>query len=267
VTNTRPATCGFRQALAQENHLPLGTWIKLPALESIELVALAGFDFVVIDLEHAPLDMATVFTLIGGAKNSGLSPLVRISTADTGLIQRVLDSGADGLVFPHIESVDEARRVVRAMRFPPEGTRGVGNTSRAGQWGALDRREYLRFGREEVVCIVQIESAYAATIAGKIAAVDGVDAVLIGAADMAVGEGRDESDAEIIELITQACTAVQALGALVGSSTAASEEAVRATVASGYSFTMLSNDATLLGAAARQAVAVGRRISASVLPP
>ena len=257
---TTHTTCGFRAALERDNHLPLGTWIKLPALESVELVAGAGFDFVVIDLEHSPLDIGTVYALIGIAKTSGLSPIVRIPATDTGLIQRVLDSGADGLMFPHIDSADEARSAVRAMRFPPQGTRGVGNTSRAGHWGALDRDEYLRFGNEEVLCIAQIESAAAALVAGDIAAVDGVDAVLIGAADLAVSEGQAETDAPIVELIAKAIAAVQAAGVPVGNAGAATEEAVRATVDAGYDFTMLSNDATLLGSAARQAVSVGRRV-------
>lgn len=255
--------CGFRAALALENHLSLGTWIKLPALESVELIAGAGFDFVVIDLEHAPLDMETVFALIGIAKISELSPIVRIPATDIGLIQRVLDSGADGLMFPHVESVAEARSAVRAMRFPPHGVRGVGNTSRAGQWGALDREEYLRFGREQVVCIAQIESAAAAFVAGDIAAVDGVDAILIGVADLSVSEGKHETDPAVIELVGKVIAAVKSVGVPVGNAGAATEEAVRSTVDSNYDFTMLSNDATLLGIAAQQAVAVGRRVSAA----
>lgn len=258
--NTTP-NCGFRAALERENHLPLGTWIKLPALESIELIAGAGFDFVVIDLEHAPLDMSTVFALIGIAKTSGLSPIVRIPATNIGLIQRVLDSGADGLMFPHIDSADEARSAVRAMRFPPLGVRGVGNTSRAGLWGALDRDEYLRFGNEEVLCIAQIESAAAALAAGEIASVDGVDAILVGAADLAVSEGKTETDVTIVELIAKAVASAQAAGVPVGNAGSATEETVRATVDAGYDFTMLSNDATMLGNTARQAVAVGRRLS------
>lgn len=258
--NTTP-NCGFRTALTRERHMPLGTWIKLPTLESIELVAGAGFDFVVIDLEHAPLDMSTVFALIGIAKTSGLSPIVRIPATDIGLVQRVLDSGADGLMFPHVDSADEARRAVRAMRFPPLGVRGVGNTSRAGLWGALDRDEYLRFGNEDVLCIAQIESAAAALVAGEIASVDGVDAILIGAADLAVSEGKTETDAAIVELIAKAVAAAQAAGVPVGNAGSATEETVRATVDAGYDFTMLSNDATMLGNAARQAVAIGRRLT------
>ena len=258
---TDPRTTGLRTALHRPDGIPLGTWIKLPAMESVELIAGAGFDFVVIDLEHGPLDIETAFVLIGTAAAHGMSPIVRIPATDTGLIQRVLDGGAHGIMFPHVDSAADAERCVRAMRFPPRGARGVGNTSRAGQWGALDRDEYLRFGNEEVLCIVQIESSTAAIAAGEIAAVDGVDAVLIGAADLAVSESRRETDTEIVALIGNAVADIKAAEIPVGNAGGAHDDAVRRSVEAGFDFTMLSNDATLLGTAARNAIAAARAVT------
>lgn len=258
-------TTAFRRALDRRGDLPLGTWIKLPALESVELIAGAGFDFVVIDLEHSPLNIETAFALIGTAAARGMSPIVRIPATDIGLIQRVLDSGAHGIMFPHIDSAQDAEASVRAMRFPPRGSRGVGNTSRAGDWGALDRAEYLRFGNDEVVCIVQIESVAAALAAGEIASVEGVDAVLIGAADLAVSEGKLETDTDIVALIDTAVGHVKATTVPVGNASGATEEAVRRSIDTGYDFTMLSNDATLLGTAARTAVATARSVTAEIV--
>jgi 4-hydroxy-2-oxoheptanedioate aldolase len=255
-----PRTSRFRAALARSDRPALGTWVKLPVMESIELLASAGFDFVVIDLEHSPMNLETTYVLIGTANHLGMAPIVRIPALDGGIAQRVLDAGAEGIMLPHVDTVGQAETGVRAVRFPPVGTRGVGPTSRAGSWGALDRAEYLRFGQEEVVFIAQIESAQAARSAGEIAAVDGVDALLVGAADLSTSEGTTEDDPRVGEMITLAIKACAATGKPIGNAGAATRQSVQAAVDAGYAFTMLSNDATLLGSAATQAVRAGRSV-------
>lgn len=248
----------FRAALTDVDGPALGTWVKLPAVESVELMALAGFDFVVIDLEHAPLDLETVSGFIAVALRSGLSPIVRVPGIDGGLFQRLLDAGAEGIMVPHVDSVDEAERVARLARFPPRGTRGVGATGRAGQWGALPRAEYLRFGQEEVVLIAQLESADAVDAAGDIARVDGIDAVLVGMADLSLSVQRDESDPYVRDLAMRAIAAAHETGVPVGTAGAATPAAVGASAEMGYDFLLLGNDAGFLGAAARTAVAGAR---------
>ncbi len=250
----------FRAALARTEGPALGTWVKLPVMESIELIALAGFDFVVIDLEHSPMNLETAYRLIGTAGHLGVAPIVRIPTLEGGIVQRILDAGAEGVMLPHVDSVEQARAAVRAVRFPPLGTRGVGGTSRAGAWGATDRAEYLRYGQEEVVLIAQLESAAAASAAGEIAAVPGVDALLVGAADLSTSEGTTEDDPRIVELIASAVKACAAAGKPVGNAGGASAAAVQAAVDTGFTFTLMSNDASLLGAAARAAVTAGRTV-------
>ncbi|MGP3534692.1 HpcH/HpaI aldolase family protein [Microbacterium sp. RD1] len=250
----------FRAALQRTSGPAIGTWVKLPAVESVELAALAGFDFVVIDLEHSPLDLQTMYAQIGVARLSGVAPIVRIPAADAGLIQRVLDAGAEGIMVPHVDTADQAARVVRMMRFPPVGTRGVGGTSRAGAWGALPREEYVRFGQEEVVLIAQLESAEAVRNAGEIAATEGVDTVLVGAADLAMSEGLADGDPRVTELIREAVARIAPTGTPVGNAGGATADAVRSAVALGFTFTMMSNDASLLGAAARAAVTAGRTV-------
>lgn len=248
----------FRAALADGDGPALGTWIKLPAVETMELVAIAGFDFVVLDLEHSPLTLESAFRLVGTALHTGVSPLVRVPNLDAGIAQRMLDAGAEGIVVPHVDTVEQAHAAVAATRFPPLGSRGVGATSRAGQWGALPRDEYLRFGQEEVVLVAQIESAVGVANAGAIAAVDGVDALFVGAADLAVGERLADSDPALTDLIASVVSQAKAAGVPVGNSGAATAEAVRAAVDAGFAFTMLSNDASLFGAAARAAVTAAR---------
>jgi 2-keto-3-deoxy-L-rhamnonate aldolase RhmA len=250
----------FRAAVASTIAPALGTWIKLPAMESVELIAQAGFDFVVIDLEHSAMSTESAYRQIGVASLSGMSPIVRVPNLDGGLVARLLDAGAEGIMLPHVDTVAQAEAAVRAMRFPPIGSRGVGPTGRAGGWGALPREEYVRFAQEEVVLIAQIESASAARNAGAIAAVAGVDALLIGAADLSMSEGRDESDPVIVSMIAQAVHDTRMAGKPIGNSGPASAAAVRYAADAGFSFTLMSNDASLLGGAAAEAVVTGRSI-------
>lgn len=258
MTSLPRRTSHFRAALAGDVRPALGTWLKIPAVEVAELVALAGFDFVVIDLEHSPLDLETTFRLVGTALHTGVAPLVRVPSLDAGIAQRALDAGADGVVVPHVDTVEEARAAVSVTRFPPLGIRGVGATSRAGAWGAIPRDEYLRFGQEEVVLVVQIESAAGVANAGAIAAVPGVDALLVGAADLAAGAQQAETDPDQRSLVADVVRQADAVDVPVGNAGAATAEAVRAATESGFAFTLLSNDASLLGAAARTAVETGR---------
>jgi 2-dehydro-3-deoxyglucarate aldolase/4-hydroxy-2-oxoheptanedioate aldolase len=239
----------------------LGTWVKIPAMEIMELVALAGFDFAVIDLEHAPISLESAYQLIGTALWRGVAPIVRVPSLDSGIVARLLDAGAEGIMVPHVDTVQQARAAVAAARFPPLGTRGVGATSRAGLWGARTREEYLRFGQHEVVVIAQIESAVGVRNAGAIAAVDGVDALLVGAADLSVSEGTTESDPAVATLIGSAVAQGRAAGVPVGNAGPATAAAVRAAVTAGFTFTVLSNDASLFGAAARAAVDVARTVT------
>src|SRR5262245_53215071 len=161
----------------------------------------AGFDFVVIDLEHSPLGLDTAARMISLARAAGVLPLVRVPGHDAATIGRVLDAGAGGILVPHVDTPDEARRVVVAMRFPPLGERGAGGTSRAGRWGLLPRAEYVRVGNEDVLCIPQLESEAAFQAAPEILAVEGVDAVFLGAGDLSLSLGVGPTDPRVRELL------------------------------------------------------------------
>lgn len=249
----------FRSALDRDRPA-LGTWVKLPTTTSMELIALADFDFAVIDLEHSPIDLQTAYDIIGVGLRSGVAPIVRIPTLDASIIQRVLDAGADGIMVPHIDTPEQAHQAASAVRFPPLGTRGVGATSRAGDWGAMPREEYVRFGRDEAVLIAQLESAEAIDNAGAIADVPGVDALLVGVADLSMSEGVDESDPRVRKMTADAVAQASARHIPVGGAGGASTAAVQAAVDAGFRFTLMGNDAGLLGAAAREAVRGGRTV-------
>ncbi|MFP5071904.1 HpcH/HpaI aldolase family protein [Pseudonocardia nantongensis] len=236
----------FRALLAGDT-ARYGTWIKLPVSDSVELAAAAGFDFIAVDMEHAPLDVATAHQLIGAARGCGLPALVRVPDRTASTIGRVLDSGAAGVLVPHVDDVSDARAVVAHARFPPHGSRGYGPTVRAGSWGA-DPAGYLASG-ERVVTVAQLESPDAVARVEGIAQVPGLGALFVGPADLAVATGLSADSAEFGHLLGRVRKAADAhavpLGTAVGSVAAA--RALRHQ----YDFVLVGNDATMLGQAAR----------------
>ncbi|GAA0440638.1 2-dehydro-3-deoxyglucarate aldolase [Acrocarpospora corrugata] len=231
----------------------LGTWIKLATVESVEIMAHAGFDFVVIDLEHAPLDLGLTAQMISMAAASGVAPLVRVPDHQPSSIQRVLDAGARGILVPRVDSAEDARRVVSAVRFPPLGSRGSGGTSRAGRWGLTPRAEYVRAGNEDVICVPQLESPAAVAAADDILAVPGVDAVFLGAGDLSLALGVEMADPELQGLLGRARAAAARAGKPCGAASVDAASAARA-VALGHQFVIMGNDVTMLARTARTMV-------------
>lgn len=249
---------GFASLLARSDRALLGTWVKIPAPVSVELLALAGFDFVVIDMEHAPLGVEVVHELIGAALGRGVPALVRVPDTGRSTISRVLDSGAAGVLVPHVEAVSDAQAVISAARFPPRGSRGFGPTVRAGDWGA-DVGRYRASG-EDAVVVPQLESRAAIDAASDIAALDGLGALFVGPADLAVATGLDQSSPEFDALVSAAESAAKAHGVPIGTAVGANPAAARE-LARRYDFVLAANDASLLcGAGASLIEAVhGRR--------
>ncbi|WP_062351841.1 HpcH/HpaI aldolase family protein [Herbidospora yilanensis] len=228
----------------------LGTWIKLATTESVEIMGYAGFDFVVIDLEHSPLDLGLTAQMIALAHASGMDALVRVPGHDAATIQRVLDAGARGLLVPRVDSAEQARRVVSAMRFPPLGARGAGGTSRAGRWGLLSREEYVG---APVWCVPQLESPAAIEAADDILAVPGVDAVFLGAGDLSLALGVGMGDPALLPLLDRGREAAARAGKPCGAACADAASARRA-AGLGHEFLIVGNDATMLARTARSTV-------------
>lgn len=166
----------------------VGIWNAIPGNMVPEILALAGFDWVMIDTEHSPLEIAETLpamqTLAGYPQ---VSAVVRPYANDTVLIKRVLDMGAQTLLLPYVQSADEAEAAVRAMRYPPQGIRGVAGLTRASRYGSVP--DYIRRASEELCLIVQVETATALDRLEEIAGVDGVDGVFIGPADLSASMG------------------------------------------------------------------------------
>lgn len=230
---------------------PIGTWLKITAAEPVEIMAYAGFDFVVIDLEHAPLDLQTAYRLINSAAALGMTPLVRVPDKNPSTFQKILDAGARGILVPHVDTVEQAAAVGAACRFPPHGIRGAGGTSRAGAWGLLPNADYLATGNNEVLCIPQLESVEAIEAAPEMLALDTVDAVFVGAADLSMSMGSTPSAPEVQKLIAAVIEAAHAAGKRCGLAFGSVPERAAQAVRDGCDFALLSNDTSMLAEAAR----------------
>ena len=177
----------FTRGLA-EGRKQFGIWVSLASPFASEIVASAGFDFAVIDMEHAPNDLNSVLGQLQGFAPHPTPGLVRPQWNDSVLVKRLLDIGAPGLVFPMIQSAEEAAAAVSACRYPPNGIRGVAGSNRANQFGRIP--DYFERVEEEMSIIVQIETLEAIACADEIAAVEGVSGVFFGPSDIAADMGH-----------------------------------------------------------------------------
>ena len=175
----------FAQRLKNREKL-CGTFVTLPSPEVAELLALSGFDWLWLDAEHAPLDFLTLQRMIQAVAKRAAC-LVRLPLSEPSVIGRLLDMGCDGLIAPQIHTAQAARQFVRAMRYPPEGTRGVG-LARAAGYG-LGFQENLERANQELVALVQIESAEAVNNVEAILETPGLDGVIVGPNDLAATMG------------------------------------------------------------------------------
>lgn len=159
----------------------------MPNEALVEMTGLVGMDFVVIDTEHGPGDQVPLSQHLNAAAASGIPALVRV--AGLSEILRVLDLGAAGIIAPHISTVEQARAVVRASSYPPKGDRGFATYTRSGRHGLIGVTEHLHNAATATVVILMIEDAAGVAAAQQIAAVDGVDGLFVGPADLSVALG------------------------------------------------------------------------------
>jgi 2-keto-3-deoxy-L-rhamnonate aldolase RhmA len=234
----------------------LGTWVKLPAPEVIEILAAAGLDLVVIDLEHGSLDLTTVSRMIGVARDRGIRPFVRVPGRTARDVQPVLDAGAAGIVVPHVDDAAAAREAVQVIRFPPLGERGASPSGRAGGWGQTSLPDYLRTGAD-VRVVAQIESLEGLDNIGAIAGVLGIDAVFIGEVDLAASTGMAVDVPALRARIDEAEAVCRAGGFVLGGGAADGAEAVRR-FARGYRMVMVGTDVGHLRRSTAQAVVAVR---------
>ena len=177
----------FKRAL-REGRKQIGLWTSLCSAPVAEILAHSGYDWIMIDAEHAPNELATVLEQLRALKGGTATPIVRPAWNDPVLIKRYLDLGVQSLLVPWVQNAAEAARAVAATRYPPAGIRGVALIHRASGYGRIP--DYLKRADAEMCVLVQIETRDALGQLEAIAAVDGVDGLFIGPSDLAAAFGH-----------------------------------------------------------------------------
>lgn len=258
----------FKQML-RERRLQVGLFVGLANAYSMEILATAGFDWLLIDAEHAPNNPSSVLPQLQAAAPYPVQLLVRPVNHDAALIKQYLDIGVQTLLVPMVESVSEAAALVRAVRYPPQGMRGVGTAlARASRWNAV--KDYAMHANEEICLIVQIESRQGLANLDAILMVEGVDGVFIGPADLAASmgylgqPGHPEVKAAIEDAIRRIAGTHKAAGVFV-----TEPKLARHYRDCGASFIAVGGDTTLLRNAALKLASSfrdGKAESGSALP-
>ena len=239
----------FKRAL-QEKRPQIGLWLGLCSSYSAELLARAGFDWLLIDGEHAPNNVQTVLGQLQAVAPYPSRPVVRPPWNDAVIIKQLLDVGAQTLLIPMIQNAEQARDAVRATRYPPHGVRGVGSAlARASRWNRVP--DYLQQADEQMCVLVQIETREAVKNLDAILQVEGVDGVFIGPADLSadMGFAGNPQHPEVQRTIDDAIARIRAAGKAPGILMANKALAQRYLEA-GALFVAVGVDTTLLARAA-----------------
>ncbi|VDS10644.1 4-hydroxy-2-oxo-heptane-1,7-dioate aldolase [Paracoccus haematequi] len=228
----------------------IGIWMSSVSPLLAEMLSLVGYDWMLFDSEHAPVEVSGIMPLLQAAAAGKTSSVVRPAWNDKVLIKRHLDQGAQTLLIPFVESADEAQAAVRAMRYPPAGIRGVAGSTRASRFGLA--ADYLHRAEEELCLLVQIETGTAMEQLEEIAAVSGVDGVFIGPSDLAASLGHlgNPAHPDVQEVLQNAVARLKATGKPAGILATNQADAQRY-LDWGYGFVAASVDTGLLMNAAK----------------
>jgi len=229
-------------------------WLHIPDPLSAELMAGAGFDALTLDLQHGLLDFASALNVLRALERANLSPLARVPWNEPGLIMKLLDGGAAGIICPLVGSRAEAEAFVGTCRYPPQGYRSYGPTRASLVWG----EGYAAQANESILTLAMIETAQGLENLEAILTTPGLDGVFVGPNDLGQalgwGVGLDRQEPEFLAILDRIAKAAQARGVVAGIFCGSPEYAKRM-AALGYRFIAVSSDARLLSGAAQALVA------------
>ena len=218
----------------------LGTWLSLGSPVIAELAGLCGFDWLLIDLEHGAVGESALFASLQALRGSRSAVIVRVGAPHPDLIQRALDWGADGIMVPHVDTAEQARAAVRAARFAPHGTRGFSRSVRALDYGMAQEPPSA-----DPLVLAQIESAAAVSHADAIAAVEGIDVLFVGPADLSFDLKATEAPLAYTECLRRVAEAARAAGKQAGILNRNAQDAA-ALHAQGYTVQAIDSDLAIL---------------------
>ncbi|HQT66704.1 MAG: 2-dehydro-3-deoxyglucarate aldolase [Rhodospirillales bacterium 20-60-12] len=225
--------------------VPIGTWLMSGAPATAEALGHAGFDFLVVDMEHVPVDTPEAVDLLRAIGNTPSVPVVRIPWNDPIWIKRVMDAGGETLMVPFVQDAAQAEAAAQAMRYPPAGRRGVAAMHRASRYGA--DRTYLKTANDRAFLIVQLETPEAIANLTAIANVIGVDGLFIGPGDLSAAMGHigDIGHAAVQDVLAGAVTTARATGLPVGI-LAPNLDMAKLFLGYGYQFVAIGSDMAML---------------------
>jgi 4-hydroxy-2-oxoheptanedioate aldolase len=238
----------------------LNGWLSIPSPVSAENMAQTSWDSLTIDLQHGLIDYATALGMLQAICTTSITPLARVPWFEPGIIGKMLDAGAYGIICPMINSAADCEAFVGACRYAPRGYRSVGPT-RAAWYGGTD---YVREADSTVLTFAMIETRKALDNLDEILAVPGLDGIYVGGADlsMSLGHGLNPQHPDVVEAIKQVCARVKRTKVKPGVHSSSTGHA-KELIAMGYEFVSLPNDNIMLGQAAKAAVAATREGSRS----
>lgn len=236
----------FRDLLAGATRPLAGIWVCSGSPVVAEICAGAGMDWMLIDLEHSPNELASTLAQLQAVAAYPTTPVVRVPVGEAVTIKQVLDLGAQNLLVPMVSTAEQAADAVAAVRYPPRGVRGVGSAlARSARWNRVEN--YLARADEHVSVMVQIETVEGVDNAAAIAAVDGVDGVFVGPSDLAASMGLlgQQTHPDVTAAAMRTFEAVHGAGTPVGVN-AFDPEAARGYLGAGADFVLVGADVALL---------------------
>jgi 4-hydroxy-2-oxoheptanedioate aldolase len=255
----------FKRALRDASP-PIGTWLMSAAPSTAEALGCAGFDFLVVDTEHVPLDTAQTIDVLRAIAGTPASAVTRVAWNDAVLVKRALDAGAQSLMFPFVQDAGEARRAVASTRYPPGGTRGVAAMHRGSRYATVP--DYLARANDEIAVVVQVETPAALDALPSIAAVDGVDSIFVGPGDLSAAMGHlgDIAHADVQAALARAAALCRDAGVpcgIVGPNPAM----VRRFLDYGYTWVAVGSDMSMMVGRAGEWLGDLRRTPAATTAP
>ena len=260
---TNPFKAWLRQGRATP---PLGSWLMAAAPATAEAMGLSGFDFLVVDMEHVPIEFSDLAAMLRAIGCTPAQPVVRLAWNDPVLIKRALDAGSPTLMLPFVQTAEEARLAVAAAKYPPAGTRGVAAVHRGSRFGRAT--DYFKRVNDEIAVIVQLETPDAVARLPEIAAVPELDALFLGPGDLAAAMGHigDIAHPEVQAAIADAAKAARAAGKPIGI-VGPNPDMVRRFLDYGYSYAAVASDIALMTGRATDWLAALRKQDAPAANP
>jgi 2-dehydro-3-deoxyglucarate aldolase/4-hydroxy-2-oxoheptanedioate aldolase len=248
--------------LIKEGKKTAGGWAQLCSPLSAECLARGGFDWILIDMEHAGGDVLTLVSQCQAiaAAGTGAVPFVRVPWNDLVWIKRILDAGAYGLMIPYVNTKEEATRALQACKYPPQGIRGIAGSIRAAGYGR-DTASYLKRANDELFIMLQVETTQAIENMEEIATVPGIDALFIGPMDLSTSMGHFGNPAhpDVQAAIAKAEAKAKKLGLPLGTISGSWDQA-KALYDRGYQLVTLISDSVLVSKASADTMAKFREV-------